>query len=101
MYALDSCGIGSTHAATLVPIANSLNFSSVWESFEDLLNPQEAPFNYTNLNTQVPKSSYGRQMLCAAWYRSCAHELYTDNTGTDSVPICPYSTSHYVGSHDT
>ncbi|KAI9701715.1 MAG: hypothetical protein M1820_006343 [Bogoriella megaspora] len=69
VYASDSCsGIGSTHSATIVPIANSRDLSSVWESFSDFMNPQTAFFNYTDLNTPVPKSIYDRQPQCAAWY---------------------------------
>ncbi|KAI9662575.1 MAG: hypothetical protein M1821_008742 [Bathelium mastoideum] len=58
-------GIGPTHGATILPISNSLDLSTVWESYPDFMNPQTAFFNYTNLNAPVPQSIYNSQPQCA------------------------------------
>ena len=89
LYASDSCsGVGSTHKATILPIANSLDLSSVWEDYPDFMNPQTAFLNYTDLNAPVAQSVYDRQPQCAVWSGNFALHHQGD-TRADLNFTCP------------
>ncbi|KAI9699234.1 MAG: hypothetical protein M1820_007206, partial [Bogoriella megaspora] len=89
IYASDSCsGVGSTYTNVLLPIPNSMDLSSLWETNGAYLVPQTASFNYADLNEPVPQSIYERQPQCAI-YEASVGFYQMGNTGVAVNTTCP------------
>ena len=79
LYASNSCsGIGKLYTNTIIAVPNSSQISSIWGSGAFVSEPYPgsqysvsggtASFNFTDLNTPVPRSIYERQPQCAMQY---------------------------------
>ncbi|KAF2229481.1 hypothetical protein EV356DRAFT_426135, partial [Viridothelium virens] len=72
MYAKDSCsGVGTTHGETIVPIPDPAALSSLYVIDSGHWNnqiPSTAFFNYTDLNTPIPRSIFERQLQCTSFW---------------------------------
>ena len=89
LYASDSCSaVGTTYYSTIIPLANSNQLSSLWQTFPFPVyytGPSSASFNFTDLYyTPVPNSIYDRQPRCAAFTYDLPE---SDWIGTP--PSCP------------
>ena len=60
VYASDSCSaIGTTHGATIIPLPDPNQLSSLWGSYPQGLSTfYTASFNFTDLQTPIPQSVY-------------------------------------------
>ena len=79
IYASDSCsGVGTALGRTILALPQSSVLSSVWADYPDDTAPQTAFFNFTDLNTPVPRSIFDRQPQCAAYSKSLWSNPYQD-----------------------
>ena len=93
IYVSDSCGgVGPTYTETIVPLPNPTELSSLWMTYP-MFSDATAFFNYTDLNTPVPKSIYDRQPRCASWSYGQLVANQADNPDVYTL-ACPSNVSY-------